>query len=123
MEAEVKMIKNIHEQLLTWFPEIKEMIQSLFEKGFNQSEKKDFRDLVSDIDLATEKLIISKITAMEGEQTLLAEESHTDTLEVDADRLGSIAPIDGSPISLVGIEDYYFGSSDIFDEVQYGVKK
>lgn len=100
------MIKNIHEQVLTWFPEIKEIIEGLFEKGFNQGEKKDFRDLVSNIDLAAEELIISKIIAMEGEQTILAEESHADTLEVDANRLWCFDPIDGTANMLKKRQDY-----------------
>ena len=100
------MLGDIHEEVLSWFPEIKENIENLFEQGFHQGEKKDFRDLVSDIDLAVEELIIEKINALKGEQTILAEESHSDTLEVDADRLWCIDPIDGTANMLKQGQDY-----------------
>lgn len=100
------MIRDIHEEVLSWFPEIQENIKNLFEQGFHQGEKKDFRDLVSDIDLAVEELIIEKINALKGEQTILAEESHSDTLEVNADRLWCIDPIDGTANMLKQRQDY-----------------
>lgn len=103
---ELKMNKKIHNEVITWFPELKTKIESMFEAGFEQGEKQDFRDLVSDIDVTIEKIIIDKINQFGRDQTILGEESHSETIEVDADHLWCIDPIDGTANMLKQKQDF-----------------
>lgn len=99
-------IEKIHEEVLTWFPEIKKAILSHLKKDFSIKEKAGFRDLVSEVDEDIQALIISKIEELPLQSEILGEESASHDIDLQADHLWVIDPIDGTANMIKQREDF-----------------
>lgn len=98
---------NIHktdEKMKNWLRELGDFIQS--KSDYKIEEKDNFRDLVSEVDIAVEEKLAKNIRSLPGEQTILGEEGKNDHVDVDADHLWVIDPIDGTSNFIKQKDDY-----------------
>lgn len=89
-------MESLHQEIMTWFPDIEKIVKTYLDDGFQESEKENFRDIVTEVDLAVENYLIHKIKALAGSHTILAEESAQELSNPKADRLWCLDPIDGT---------------------------
>lgn len=93
----------INQNMKAWLLDLREFIHS--NREYKIDEKVDFRDLVSEVDIAVEKKLTEHINSLPGTQTILGEESNND-VNVMADHLWVIDPIDGTSNFIKQADDY-----------------
>lgn len=96
-------IEIINQKMTTWLLDLRNYIHS--NREFSIDEKADFRDLVSEVDIAVEKQLIDHINSIPGHQTILGEESN-ERVDVMAEHLWVIDPIDGTSNFIKQADDY-----------------
>ena len=94
---------TINEKMKTWLLDLGEFIHT--SREYKIDEKSDFRDLVSEVDIAVENKITELIHSLPGTQTILGEETNED-VDVLADHLWVIDPIDGTSNFVKQADDY-----------------
>lgn len=72
---------------------------------YEVDEKANSRDLVSEVDIAVEKILTKHIYSLPGEQTILGEESNND-VDLNANHLWVIDPIDGTTNFVKQADDF-----------------
>ncbi|MCY3077621.1 inositol monophosphatase family protein [Aerococcus sp. JJEM-2022b] len=88
-------IDQLDQEVKSWFPEIKALIQE--NTSYKTKEKRDFRDLATEIDIAAQELIENHIKQLPGHQTIIGEETYGQTeVDPEASHLWIIDPIDGT---------------------------
>lgn len=99
-------IQTINQKMKSWLVELGDYIKE--NTDYEIDEKEHFRDLVSEVDVAVEEKLTSYIHTLPGEQTILGEESdHADAnVDVNADHLWVIDPIDGTSNFIKQADDY-----------------
>lgn len=99
-------IQTINLKMKKWLLELGDYIQQ--HTDYEIDEKANFRDLVSEVDIAVEEKLTKYIHSLPGEQTILGEESdHADVdIDVKADHLWVIDPIDGTSNFVKQADDY-----------------
>ncbi len=97
-------LETINRQMKSWLVELGDFIQS--KSDYEIDEKANFRDLVSEVDIAVEEKLISYIRSLPGEQTILGEEGSNEGVDVDADHLWVVDPIDGTSNFIKQADDY-----------------
>lgn len=97
-------LNKVDQQMKDWLVELGEYIQS--SSDYQIDEKADFRDLVSEVDVAVEEKLTKYIRSLPGEQTILGEEGDNENIDVNADRLWVIDPIDGTSNFIKQADDY-----------------
>lgn len=97
-------LNTINRQMKQWLVELGEFIQS--KTDFKIDEKSGFRDLVSEVDVMVEKKLSEHIRSFPGNQEILGEEGSNDDVDVDADHLWVIDPIDGTSNFVKQTDDY-----------------
>lgn len=93
----------LNETIKNWLLDLREYIQT--NRNYSINEKVDFRDLVSDVDIAVEKKLTAYILSLPGEHTILGEESNKD-VDINAEHLWVIDPIDGTSNFIKQADDY-----------------
>lgn len=96
-------VELINEQMKTWLPSLREYIVSNTDYKIN--EKLDFRDLVSEVDVAVERKLTEYIQSLPGDHVILGEETNND-VDLNADNLWVIDPIDGTSNFIKQADDY-----------------
>lgn len=94
---------TIDEKMKKWLIDLREFIHT--NREYKVDEKADFRDLVSEVDVAVEKKLTKHIQSLPGKQTILGEESNEE-VDVEADHLWVIDPIDGTSNFIKQADDY-----------------
>lgn len=94
---------TINEKMKTWLLDLREFIHT--SREYKIDEKADFRDLVSEVDIAVENKLTELIHSLPGTQTILGEETNED-VDVLADHLWVIDPIDGTSNFIKQADDY-----------------
>lgn len=79
-------IEKLDEIVKSWLFDLGEFIHNC--ENYNVTEKDDFRDLVSDVDLALEEKIVKKISNLPGEHTILSEENFNTDVDLTAKTFG-----------------------------------
>ena len=97
-------LNTINRRMKQWLVELGEFIQS--KTDFEIDEKSGFRDLVSEVDVAVEKKLTEHIRSLPGNQEILGEEGSNDDVDVNADHLWVIDPIDGTSNFVKQTDDY-----------------
>lgn len=97
-------IHTLNEEIKTWLHELGKIIKSF--NDYDTKEKDDFRDLVSDVDIAVEKELIKKINQLSGNHTILAEEKSNEDVDFSAEHLWVLDPIDGTSNFLKQKKDF-----------------
>jgi|SRR5690625_1914571 len=97
-------LNKVDQQMKDWLVELGEYIES--SSDYEVDEKANFRDLVSEVDVAVEKKLSEYIRSLPGEQTILGEEGDNDNIDVKADQLWVIDPIDGTSNFIKQADDY-----------------
>lgn len=99
-------IETINQKMKHWLIELGNYIQE--NTDYEVDEKANFRDLVSEVDVAVEEKLTAHIHTLPDEQTILGEESdHADAdVDVNADHLWVIDPIDGTSNFIKQADDY-----------------
>lgn len=93
----------IREKMETWLHDLREFIHN--SREYKIDEKADFRDLVSEVDIAVEKKLTAHIHSLPGTQTILGEETN-EAVDVLAEHLWIIDPIDGTANFIKQADDY-----------------
>lgn len=94
---------TINKKMTAWLLDLREFIHT--NREYKIDEKADFRDLVSDVDIAVEKKLTKHIQSLPGTQTILGEESNNN-VDVLAEHLWVIDPIDGTSNFIKQADDY-----------------
>lgn len=97
-------INKIDELTKSWLIKLGQYIQENTEYSVNV--KQDFRDLVSEVDVAVEEKLTAFIHTLPGEQTILGEESDHSNVDPLAENLWVIDPIDGTSNFIKQADDY-----------------
>ncbi len=97
-------IDLVDKQMKNWLMDLGSYIQEHTE--YSIDEKEDFRDLVSEVDVAVEQKLMAHIHTLPGEQTILGEESDNSGVDTLAEHLWVIDPIDGTSNFIKQREDY-----------------
>lgn len=93
----------IRQKMEAWLLDLREFIHT--SREYKIDEKADFRDLVSEVDIAVEKKLTEHIHSLTGEQTILGEETNED-IDEKAEHLWVIDPIDGTSNFIKQADDY-----------------
>lgn len=96
-------IELINEKMQTWLPNLRDYIVSTTD--YKIDEKLDFRDLVSEVDVAVEEKLTAYIHSLPGTHVILGEESNHD-VDLNAENLWVIDPIDGTTNFVKQADDY-----------------
>lgn len=94
---------KINHKMTAWLIDLRKFI--LTKREYKIDEKADFRDLVSEVDIAVENKLMEHIHSLPGQQTILGEESNED-VDLMADHLWVIDPIDGTSNFIKQADDY-----------------
>lgn len=97
-------VNTINEKMQGWLIELGEYIEA--NTDYEIDEKADFRDLVSEVDIAVEKKLTEYIRSLPGEQEILGEEGTNDDVDLNAEHLWVIDPIDGTSNFIKQAADY-----------------
>lgn len=97
-------LNTINQKMKQWLIELGDYIQS--NSDYKVDEKADFRDLVSEVDVAVEEKLTEYIRSLPEEQTILGEEGTNDDVDINADHLWVIDPIDGTSNFVKQADDY-----------------
>lgn len=97
-------INKIDVKMKNWLIELGDYIQE--NTDYSIDEKLDFRDLVSEVDIAVEQKLTAYIHTLPGEQTILGEESDNSEVDPLAAHLWVIDPIDGTSNFIKQTDDY-----------------
>lgn len=97
-------LSKINQKMKKWLVELGEFIQS--KSDYEIDEKTDFRDLVSEVDIEVEEMLSEYIRSLPGEQTILGEEGMNENIDVNADHLWVVDPIDGTSNFIKQADDF-----------------
>lgn len=97
-------LNTINQKMKQWLIELGDYIQS--NSDYKVDEKADFRDLVSEVDVAVEEKLTEYIRSLPEEQTILGEEGTNNDVDINADHLWVIDPIDGTSNFVKQADDY-----------------
>ena len=97
-------IHSLNREIKTWLLELRTLIKTF--KDYDTKEKDDFRDLVSNVDVAVEKELMRKINQLPGKHMILAEEKSNEHVDYSAEHLWVLDPIDGTSNFLKQKKDY-----------------
>lgn len=97
-------LNETNQKMKQWLVELGGFIQSKTDYQIN--EKSGFRDLVSEVDVAVENKLTEHIRSLPGEQEILGEEGSNEGVDVNADHLWVIDPIDGTSNFVKQADDY-----------------
>lgn len=97
-------LNETNHKMKQWLVELGEFIQS--KTDFEIDEKTGFRDLVSEVDIAVENKLTDYIRSLPGEQEIIGEEGSNEGVDVNADHLWVIDPIDGTSNFVKQADDY-----------------
>ena len=78
-------IHSLNREIKTWLLELRTLIKTF--KDYDTKEKDDFRDLVSNVDVAVEKELMRKINQLPGKHMILAEEKSNEHVDYSAEHL------------------------------------
>lgn len=97
-------INLIDKKMKSWLVELGHYIKDTTD--YTIEEKDNFRDLVSEVDVAVERKLTAYIHTLPGEQIILGEESDHSDVDTLADHLWVIDPIDGTSNFVKQTDDY-----------------
>ncbi|MEU2716531.1 inositol monophosphatase [Streptomyces sp. NPDC007205] len=106
-----------HRTAVTAAEEAGALLRSSFPDGFAARQKGELGDVVTDLDVAAEKLVIGRIRARFPRDRILAEESGELSGDGDDDgRTWLIDPLDGSNNVVIGLAVYVVGIALCVDD-------
>lgn len=97
-------LTTLNQTMQSWLLELGDYIEA--NTDYKIDEKADFRDLVSEVDVAVEKKLTEYIRSLPGEQEILGEEGSNVDIDVKAEHLWVIDPIDGTSNFIKQAADY-----------------
>ncbi len=97
-------IDLMDKKMKQWLVKLGEYIQANTDYSIN--EKEDFRDLVSEVDLAVEQKLTAYIHTLPGKHIILGEEGENSEVDTLAEHLWVIDPIDGTSNFIKQTDDY-----------------
>ncbi|AMB98849.1 hypothetical protein AWM75_02055 [Aerococcus urinaehominis] len=98
-------INKLDYTVKSWFPQIRDLVME--SAAYKMKTKRDFRDLATEVDIAVQQLIESKIKQLPGDQVIIGEETYQASgQDGQADNLWLIDPIDGTANFVKQAENY-----------------